>query len=917
MGDQVQNNSKKISSALRKDIWMLILDFLCEKSLFTEIPRVNKFFRSISSNYSKFKTCLWIPSLARTKRKMIGYWKSIYKSILCVQPIVLNLLKQYDKVCYIKIEIIRHLEEDIVTDLKKITLPSLKSLNFINHMFLHNNLKFSLLSSLENLRIEYTNSELGSLQSFISLAPQLQSLKVKSQSFFLESINDFDFIQNYICLSFPSNQSSRTNVDTFLDKIIEKKVIEKLSLSSVYLYSKVQIENLLKIVPSLKVLKFKEETKEEKIDFDAFDEMIMNARFSNLTVLHVKNFPMCFNEDTEKSKEQEKFVGNVKRLLLECKTLRSLTLENVSCLSPLNLKQISKTITHFSQYGHLETFNYLPLKLLHKGSIKVLFIHKNIARLDSHSLYLNFLILKSMYQNLTSLEKIIVSTPKDPLQSIKSYQIKDLTTKSLKINHKSLKEFYLLVFWAKNLSIEYLKCKCTGEIENCMAKYFLKSSKNLKELDMTLWGNRKTNGFNRFWEKNLDKMNTLVEFTCNFSNEKISDAVFCSILSLKNLKVLILDNFAQCLKEPNTKMSLKDLESLEIDNFIASKGSFITLISAIEQNSKISVINIRVNILKSENSNWEGLEKLVKVLAGKSNLQNVSIKIIIGIKAEYVKYETFLQTVIEILNNNKRLKKFEISVPLHLENLLNYFKTLLEFYYVNKYPKKIYGVNIETICSEDNFPGKLRITEDELSSSKALPKILKPINLSKTLCPMLMKAALQSEYIKLNPEILQQNPWSHFSDILLSENTLNFTQLLSSYNTIHKKIFYLNILPLATTATKLLFIDSYINNFDISVLKYSLATMDNIIEVNITKCEIEYFWFVFTLKNLYKLVLESVDLCDNKIERFYDEMKLSRIRVLEVRKSRADCEKLREIVKSMELEKFEIEFEEGDSSVQV
>lgn len=886
MDDQVQTTSKKISSALRKDIWMLILDFLCEKYLFTEIPRVNKFFRALSLNYSKFKTCLWIPSLARTKRKMIGYWKSIYKSILCVQPEVINLLKKYDKVCYIKIEIIRNLEEDLHTDLKKITLPNLKTLNFINHMYLHNNLKFSLLSSLENLRIEYINSELGSLQSFISLAPQLQSLKVKSQSFILESINDFDCVQNFISLSFPGNQNSKIKLDAFLDKIIEKKIIEKLSLSSVYLYSSEHIENLLKIVRSLKVLKFKDDSNKEIIPFKIFNGMILNARFSNLVELHVKSFPMNFNKDAVKSKEQMEFVENIKALVLECKTLRSLTLENLSCLSPFYLKQISKSIIHFSQHGYLEIFNYLPLKDLHIGSLKVLFIHKNVSRLDNHSLYLGFLILACIYKKRIGLEKIIVSTPKDPLQSIKTYKIKDFFTKSMKINQKALKEFYLLVFLAKNPAIEHLKCKSTGEIENKLANYFIKSSKNLKELEMSQFAIKKTSEFNHFWEKRLDKFDTLTEFSCNFSNEKISDAVFCSILSSKSLKNLVLENFTQCLKEPNTKLSLNELEDLDIYNFTASKASCISLMSAIEQSSKVSAIRLSLKIMKTKNSTWEIIGKMVRGLAGKTNLQNVSIKIMKGIKAEDINYEAFLQTVIEILKNNKGLKKFDISVPLCVENLLHYSKTLLSFYSVNKYPKKIYGIKVETICLGAN----LRITKDQLLSLKGLTKLLDPINSNKTLCPMLIKSALQSEYIKLNPEILQQDPWSHFFDVLLSENTLNFTPLLSYYNSISNKILYLSMLPLATTAKNLLFIDSHIGNFDIAVLKYSLSTMDNILEVRISNCEIESFLFIFALKKLYKLVLESMDLCDKKTEKFYNEMSLSRIKVLKIRKCRVDCE---------------------------
>lgn len=33
-----------LKNGLRTDIWMYILDFICDISLFTEIPRINKFF---------------------------------------------------------------------------------------------------------------------------------------------------------------------------------------------------------------------------------------------------------------------------------------------------------------------------------------------------------------------------------------------------------------------------------------------------------------------------------------------------------------------------------------------------------------------------------------------------------------------------------------------------------------------------------------------------------------------------------------------------------------------------------------------------------------------------------------------------------------------------------------------------------
>ncbi|OMJ86495.1 hypothetical protein SteCoe_11989 [Stentor coeruleus] len=679
-----------LKNGLRADIWMYILDFICDLSLFTEIPRINNFFYRLSQSYPCFKTSLFLSAEFGVFANYTEALKQKRKSLF-IHNKALNLLMSSHNLNSITFNISqpKNKAPRFEIELKELK-NSVKRVNLIAQHYMHDRFKIKFMREAIELSIKCPNLNFTAVVLAARKFPNLKTIECESKFASIYNRSVHSYFKNITKLDLSIKVYDCPCFDFFaksiIQNIIEGKVLKFFKGYGEYLRLTNDLASMIKEVQTLQTMKFKRFSMvETKINF--VTSFLNVAAHSNLVSLSITSPIKSFLKRCRRNAEYTKFIDAVDYLLKNCRTLRHFRLTSFKRLPYRDIKKLSSIIIESIKSDQLETFNKLQIKNLANNKIKVFYIKYDIENYNTKLESLLFLILSEFIPKSNFLEKIVIYKHQ-VTEIIINTTISNIKSKSLfEFDQPNFYNLILLIIASKIRDLTSLNLNCPIEIYNKLATEFILSSSNLNHLKLTLQGDKNSKNIFSIVKANPFIFSKMIILIIDLKNEILTHATFSNIIISEILTSVSLKNFTVCLSEniQNTK-KFTCLKKLEMINASFTQYSFDYILSLIKCLEILEIIRLEkccvshkkgILLETMQEINIKNSEEIINSLILKTNLKEVFVQINKNLDKERKDGFENIRGIEKIKENNKGIEKFDLVLPFNDVGLLE-FKKLKE-----------------------------------------------------------------------------------------------------------------------------------------------------------------------------------------------------------------------------------------------
>ncbi|OMJ67005.1 hypothetical protein SteCoe_35963 [Stentor coeruleus] len=678
-----QNDSKyTLKSGLRADIWMHILDFICDISLFTEIPRISKLFYRLSQSYPNFKTSIFLSAEFAVFKDYSKSLKPKFKSIF-VHSKALNLLLKSHNLNSVTFNISHPKNK---TPRSKIELkelnPSIKRVNLIAEQFIYDRFSTKFMREAIELSIKCPNISFGNIEMAVGECQNLKIIKCESKYFttFFRIRNSCfkNFTEIDLSIKIGDCPCFDWCVKMIIQNIIQDKVLKFFKCYGEFLRFTNELISMMNEVSTLKTIKFKGFSLIEP-EVNLITNFLNAAAHSKLVSISITT---PIKSHSKKNTEYKLFINAVDYLLKNCQTLKHFRLTSFNRLSNNNIKHLASIIIESIKSDRLETFNKLDIKSLAHDKVKTFYIKYDI-QLDNKKLdLLLFLILLDFIPKSDFLEKIVLYKHQITEINIKNTMTSILNQNSLKFIKSNLYNHILFIISLKVIDLTSLNINCKAEIYNEQAIKLVLSSSNLNHLKLSLQGNKNSKSIFFIIKSNpliFSKMKTL---KINLKNEILTPSTFSRIIISETLTSITLKNFTICASEKLKNLNLSCLQKLEMIKASFSQDSFDFIVSLIKSSENLEIIRLEkccvcykktTSLETMQKNNIKNSEAIVDSLILKTNLKKVFIQINKNLDKERKSGYENIGGIKKIVENN-HLEELNLVLPFSEDGLIEFNK---------------------------------------------------------------------------------------------------------------------------------------------------------------------------------------------------------------------------------------------------
>ncbi|OMJ75960.1 hypothetical protein SteCoe_24769 [Stentor coeruleus] len=342
-----------------------------------------------------------------------------------------------------------------------------------------------------------------------------------------------------------------------------------------------------------------------------------------------------------------------------------------------------------------------------------------------------------------------------------------------------------------------------------------------------------------------------------------------SLLKICPLRKLTLKNAKSSLKSFNIFSAMPNIQILHLEHYCFSNEDFNYFLEFLKKSKKL--IDLKLDKLTLiANSDTLAMLDLLKCLENKKYFKSIYIVLTYMVPYTFLNneiYDKLIQNLRNIVNNNTKLEKFSILLPVYHNFLINYSQVILELIenlpklrILNTYPISSFNSTDSEILNMLNIYNKIQdsknntnptINKNDLSSFSAIM----PIILGKLACskPHLIHNNIlnpQSGKLDLNPpfhkELYVQNIF-----IYTCIKALTDLQILTIGNTIIKSIHSKVLANSITCISSLIKIQLFDMVIKISRLSWVFASY------NLKFLELHNIIIQKTNEELYSIVPEN------------------------------------------------------------
>lgn len=674
-----------LKNGLRTDIWMYILDFICDISLFTEIPRINKFFYRLSQSYPNFKTSLFLSAefaeYARYSETLEQKRISIF-----IHSKALNLLLSSHNLNSVTFNISQPKNNTtrFKIELKELK-PSIRRVNLIAQQFIHERLSIKFMREAIELSVKCPNFNFNTLALAVKKCQNLKTIECESKfltifnrsmHYNFKNITNIDLsLKVYDC---PCFDWCATRI---IQNITESKVLKSFKVYGEFFRFTNELKSMMKGVPTLETMKFKKFSMlETKIEF--ITKFLDAAAYSNLVLLSITTPIKSYLKRCLRNAEYKQFIGAVDNLLKNCQTLKHFRLTSFNRLSYQDIKKLASIIVESIKSDRLETFNKLDVKGLANDKVKTFYIKYDLKIENKKLDLLLFFILIEFMPKSNFLEKVIIYKHKITEIIINSTITNMKDKSSFTFIQPNLYNIILFIIASKIIDFTSLNLICTTEAYNEFAIKCILSSSNLNNLKLSLHGDKNSKNIFSILKTNPFIFSKLRTLKIDLKNEILTYSTFSNLFISDILTSISLKNFTVCISETfQYNESFACLQKLKIINAPLSQFSFNFIVSLIKCSENLEIIRLeKCCVSHKKGTSFEAMqeiniknsEAIVESLAFMIKLKKVFIQTNKNLDKERKSWFENNEGIKKIVGNNRMIERLELILPFCNSGLLEF-----------------------------------------------------------------------------------------------------------------------------------------------------------------------------------------------------------------------------------------------------
>lgn len=362
---------------LNNNLWLSILEFLDNKTVFTKISRLNNYFKSLTS----FCTSQMAYFVCEAFTSKFAGDKSPNDSPMYFYSKISLILHNIRRLKYIKLHIKTRNPSTFNLDLYSIVteipcFSAIKSLSLKFHELTPNFLTIPCFSNITSINIEVKHLQTNSpnLFKFISSFKKLKKLKlnlIKAVNNTFCTYPNIEFIKNLKSFEVCGIKKYDRPFISYLYKVLENaENIRILSLDDIMFNSDYKIEKILNKMNNLEKLTI------NHVDGLNRDNIINKCLdlVSKTQIVELNIHSKISFKDTDKEFREVTFLRSINRMLEKMTALKYFTINSAQLKNKQTIEIFVDIIKEYTFIGRIEVFNDIPIKKMLQNTDEIISI---------------------------------------------------------------------------------------------------------------------------------------------------------------------------------------------------------------------------------------------------------------------------------------------------------------------------------------------------------------------------------------------------------------------------------------------------------------------------------------------------------------------------------------------------------------